>query len=248
MENEMWRGAASPVDASGGDVGETMQKKVENILSADVENLASRRGEEATEWAISAVREAKAATAEQAGVQIVTGDTKVVDRGSADKLFINTTGVGILQDGFRPTPSGARPGDVVLVSGPLGRHGIAIMAVREGLADGTFDVTTIDSTTVAFGPGEASPAHAAEIPKVLDDYLFHYCLDCHDEATQIQIGSRGGHCQQLVLHLKTGISARYQQLPLAQYRHRGNPFELAESLHVIVAGHAGGDDHHPATG
>jgi membrane-bound serine protease (ClpP class) len=59
-------GAASPVDASGGDVGETMQAKIENILSADVENLSTRRGPEATEWAIAAVREAKAATAEQA--------------------------------------------------------------------------------------------------------------------------------------------------------------------------------------
>ena len=59
-------GAASPVDASGGDVGETMQAKIENILSADVENLSTRRGQEAIEWAIAAVREAKAATAEQA--------------------------------------------------------------------------------------------------------------------------------------------------------------------------------------
>ena len=59
-------GAASPVNADGGDVGETMQAKIENILSADVENLSTRRGPEAQAWAIAAVREAKAATAEQA--------------------------------------------------------------------------------------------------------------------------------------------------------------------------------------
>ena len=59
-------GAASPVDISGGDIDATMQAKVENLLSADIENLAARRGEEATEWAIAAVREAAAATAEQA--------------------------------------------------------------------------------------------------------------------------------------------------------------------------------------
>lgn len=59
-------GAASPVGAGGEDVGETMEAKVKNILSADIENLASRRGKEATEWAIAAVREAEAATAEQA--------------------------------------------------------------------------------------------------------------------------------------------------------------------------------------
>ncbi len=59
-------GAASPVDGSGGDIGETMEAKVENILSADIENLAERRGEEAVAWAIAAVREAEAATANRA--------------------------------------------------------------------------------------------------------------------------------------------------------------------------------------
>ena len=70
--------------------------------------------------------------ASEAGVTIVTGDTKVVDRGKADGMFVNTTGVGTVHDGFRPDPGRARPGDLVLVSGPLGRHGMAIMAVREG--------------------------------------------------------------------------------------------------------------------
>ncbi|MHB1193322.1 MAG: hydrogenase expression/formation protein HypE [Longimicrobiales bacterium] len=79
---------------------------------------------------LDAMAEATAA----AGVSVVTGDTKVVDRGKADGMFVNTTGVGILHDGFRPDPRGARPGDAVLVSGPLGRHGMAVMAVREGFA------------------------------------------------------------------------------------------------------------------
>lgn len=74
------------------------------------------------------------ARASAAGVPVVTGDTKVVERGKADGLYINTTGVGLIDPGFRPAPDRARPGDVVLVSGPLGRHGIAIMAVREGIA------------------------------------------------------------------------------------------------------------------
>jgi hydrogenase expression/formation protein HypE len=64
----------------------------------------------------------------------VTGDTKVVDRGKADGMFVNTTGVGVLHDGFRPSPDAARPGDAVVVSGPLGRHGMAVMAVREGFS------------------------------------------------------------------------------------------------------------------
>lgn len=80
------------------------------------------------------VLDAMAEAARGAGVTVVTGDTKVVDRGKADGMFVNTTGVGILHDGFRPQAARARPGDVVLVSGPLGRHGMAVMAVREGFA------------------------------------------------------------------------------------------------------------------
>jgi len=74
-----------------------------------------------------------AATAEQAGVQIVTGDTKVVDRGSADKLFINTAGVGVVPPEVEIAGDRARPGDVVLLSGTIGDHGMTIMTQREGL-------------------------------------------------------------------------------------------------------------------
>ena len=71
--------------------------------------------------------------ADAAGVQIVTGDTKVVERGHGDGLFINTSGLGVIEHGRAIGPKSVRPGDAVLVSGDLGRHGIAIMAVREGL-------------------------------------------------------------------------------------------------------------------
>ena len=64
---------------------------------------------------------------------VVTGDTKVVERGKADGMFINTTGIGRLDPEFRPGPTRARDGDVVIVSGPIGRHGVAIMAAREDL-------------------------------------------------------------------------------------------------------------------
>ncbi|MGE0554667.1 MAG: hydrogenase expression/formation protein HypE [Gemmatimonadales bacterium] len=72
--------------------------------------------------------------AREAGVLLVTADTKVVDRGNADGLYVNTTGIGEPIPGFSPAPALARPGDRILVSGPLGRHGMAIMAAREGLA------------------------------------------------------------------------------------------------------------------
>jgi hydrogenase expression/formation protein HypE len=71
--------------------------------------------------------------ASDAGVQVVTGDTKVVERGSADGLFINTTGLGIVPQGLRLSADEARPGDKVILSGCIGDHGIAILAQREGL-------------------------------------------------------------------------------------------------------------------
>ncbi len=71
--------------------------------------------------------------AQRCGVQIITGDTKVVDKGKGDGLFINTTGIGVIEHVLTIAPQSVRPGDAVLVSGDLGRHGMAIMAVREGL-------------------------------------------------------------------------------------------------------------------
>ncbi|MEO6871911.1 MAG: hydrogenase expression/formation protein HypE [Chthoniobacterales bacterium] len=73
------------------------------------------------------------AAADAAGVQLVTGDTKVVDRGKADKIFINTAGVGIVPDGVDIRPARAQVGDKILLSGQVAVHGIAIMSVREGL-------------------------------------------------------------------------------------------------------------------
>ena len=70
---------------------------------------------------------------DEAGVKVVTGDTKVVNRGNADGLFINTAGVGIIPDGVDISGSNARVGDKVILSGPIGEHGIAIMSEREGL-------------------------------------------------------------------------------------------------------------------
>ena len=79
--------------------------------------------------------------AREAGVSIVTGDTKVVDAGSGDGVYINTAGIGILADGVDLGPHRIRPGDAIIVSGPIGMHGIAVMSVREGLEFGSDIVT-----------------------------------------------------------------------------------------------------------
>jgi hydrogenase expression/formation protein HypE len=72
--------------------------------------------------------------AQQAGIKIVTGDTKVVPRGGADKLFINTAGIGVMRRGVTPAAVHLQPGDTVLVNGPIGNHGATIMVAREEFA------------------------------------------------------------------------------------------------------------------
>ena len=101
--------------------------------------------------------------AKRCGVQIITGDTKVVDKGKGDGLFINTTGIGIIEHEQKLVPQNVQLGDAVLVSGDLGRHGMAIMAVREGLQ---FE-TTIKS--------DSAPVHGAVLQLVKARIEIH-CL------------------------------------------------------------------------
>ncbi len=87
------------------------------------------------------VLDSMADVAQEAGVRIVTGDTKVVERGHGDGVYVNTTGIGVVPDGVDLSGSHCRPGDRVLLSGTIGDHGIAVVSVREGLAFGTDLVT-----------------------------------------------------------------------------------------------------------
>jgi hydrogenase expression/formation protein HypE len=93
----------------------------EGLLVADLEKI------------VDSIRQ----TALEAGVIVATGDTKVVNRGGADRIFVNTSGVGIIPEGAHISGSNARPGDVIIVSGTIGDHGIAILSQREGLKFGT---------------------------------------------------------------------------------------------------------------
>ena len=85
---------------------------------------------------LGVIVESMAAAARAAGVTLATGDTKVVDRGHGDGVYINTSGIGLVPEGVRLGPQQARPGDVVIVSGEIGLHGIAVLSVREGLEFG----------------------------------------------------------------------------------------------------------------
>jgi hydrogenase expression/formation protein HypE len=97
------------------------------------------------------------------GVQIITGDTKVVDRGKGDGIFINTTGIGIIEHDLFIAPNSIEPGDLIILNGDLGRHGMAIMAVREGLE---FE-TTIES--------DLAPCSSLVL-KLLEEGLTIHCL------------------------------------------------------------------------
>ncbi|PWI13210.1 hydrogenase expression/formation protein HypE [Streptomyces sp. Act143] len=82
---------------------------------------------------LRSVMESLGKAAQEAGVPVVTGDTKVVGRGAADRLFVNTTGVGQRHGSLHPSAALARPGDAVLLSGPIGLHGTTVLSTREGL-------------------------------------------------------------------------------------------------------------------
>jgi hydrogenase expression/formation protein HypE len=100
---------------------------------------------------------------DEAGVEVVTGDTKVVDRGKGDGVYITTTGLGIVAAGVDIAPARVRPGDAVIVSGDLGRHGIAVLSVREGLA---FEASIAS---------DCAPLHAA-VAALLDAGVEVHCL------------------------------------------------------------------------
>jgi hydrogenase expression/formation protein HypE len=90
--------------------------------------------------------------AERTGVQLVTGDTKVVDKGKGDGVFINTAGIGAVETSLEISPAAVRPGDAIIVSGDLGAHGVAILSVREGLE---FEAPIESDTAPLWAPVEA---------------------------------------------------------------------------------------------
>jgi len=138
----------SPLFFPGGDIGElAVNGTVNDLAMCGARPLYLSLGLILEEgfpmedlwWVVRSIQGA----AQVAGVEVATGDTKVVDRGKGDGVFINTTGLGLIPPGIHVSPQRARPGDVVLISGAIAVHGIAILSVREGLE---FE-TTLESDT-----------------------------------------------------------------------------------------------------
>jgi hydrogenase expression/formation protein HypE len=128
----------SPLEFPGGDIGElAVNGTVNDLAMMGAQPLALSLAYVIEEGLpieeLRRVTESVARAADRAGVRIVTGDTKVVGRGAADGLFVNTAGIGLVADGVTVGSDRAGVGDAVILSGPIGLHGIAIMSVREGL-------------------------------------------------------------------------------------------------------------------
>lgn len=128
-----------PLFFRGGDIGSlAVHGTVNDLAMGGAEPLFLSAGfilEEGLDMdTLRRVVESMGRAAKDAGVDIVTGDTKVVERGSGDGIFINTTGIGMVPDGLDLSAANARPGDRVILSGTLGDHGIAILSEREGIS------------------------------------------------------------------------------------------------------------------
>jgi hydrogenase expression/formation protein HypE len=120
-----------------------------------------------------------------AGVQVVTGDTKVVEKGGADGLFINTSGIGVLPDGLALSADQARPGDCVIISGSIGDHGIAVMAQREGLE---FETTITSDSAPLHTLVESMLAVTPEIRCMRDPTRGGVSSTCNEIAARSGVG------------------------------------------------------------
>ena len=138
-----------------------------------------------------------AEAARAAGVPIVTGDTKVVDRGKGDGIFINTSGVGLVPNGVRVLPMLIQPGDAILVSGDLGSHGVAVLSVREGL---TFD-GNVESDT--------APLHHI-VADLIDSGIEIHCL------RDLTRGGLASVLNELATAAKVGMTVEEPAIPVSE--------------------------------
>lgn len=161
----------SPIFFPGGDIGSlAVHGTVNDLAMAGAKPLylsASYIIEEGFPLGdLKRIAESMGAAAKAAGVMIVTGDTKVVERGKADGVFISTAGVGVVPDGLVLSGDRARPGDKVIVSGSMGDHGVAIMSSRENL---TFETEILSDSAALNGLVEAMVAVAGPQLRLMRD-------------------------------------------------------------------------------
>ncbi|WP_327119457.1 hydrogenase expression/formation protein HypE [Nocardia sp. NBC_01730] len=159
-----------PLVFPGGTIGElAVNGTVNDLAMAGARPMVLSTAfilEEGTALAdIARIAQAVGTAALAAGVQLVTGDTKVVDAGHGDGIYLNTAGIGLVDPGVDIRPQRATPGDVVLVSGDIGVHGIAVLSCREGLEFGT---TVLSDTAPLHGLVAAMLATGADVHMLRD--------------------------------------------------------------------------------
>ena len=180
----------SPLFFPGGDIGcLAVHGTVNDVAMAGARPLhlaASFILEEGLALAeLARIVESMARAAREAGVAIVTGDTKVVERGKGDGCFITTTGVGVVPAGVRIAGDRARPGDAILVSGTLGDHGVAIMAERESLG---FATSIVSDTAALHGLVAAMVAAVPDIHVLRDPTRGGVATTLNEIARQSRVG------------------------------------------------------------
>ena len=189
-----------PLFFPGGDIGSlAVNGTVNDLAVGGATPVALSAGfilEEGLEVSVlERVVQSMARACAAAGVELVTGDTKVVERGQGDQIFINTSGIGRVPRGRRLSIASAEPGDCIVVSGTLGDHGIAILSLREGLE---FE-TTIESDTV--------PLHG------LTEAMLSACprIRCMRDLTR---GGLSSALHELAAASHVGVALREQDIPL----------------------------------
>ena len=180
----------SPLFFPGGDIGcLSVHGTINDVAVMGAEPLylsAAFIIEEGFKFAdLERIVKSMAEAAKAAGVPVVTGDTKVVERGKGDGVFITTTGVGIVRPGCELSGRNARPGDAILVSGTLGDHGMAIMAERESLG---FDSPIVSDTAALHGLIAAMRASGAEIHVLRDPTRGGLATTLNEIARQSGVG------------------------------------------------------------
>ena len=180
----------SPLFFPGGDIGcLSVHGTINDVAMMGARPLYLSAGfilEEGFKFAdLARIVQSMAEAAKAAGVPVVTGDTKVVERGKGDGVFITTTGVGVVVPGNELSGRYAKPGDAILVSGTLGDHGMAIMAERESLG---FESTIVSDTAALHGLIETMRASGADIHVLRDPTRGGLATTLNEIAKQSGVG------------------------------------------------------------
>ncbi|MBF1163736.1 MAG: hydrogenase expression/formation protein HypE [Dechloromonas agitata] len=203
----------SPLFFPGGDIGcLSVHGTINDVAVMGAEPLYLSAGfiiEEGFKFAnLARIVQSMAEAAKAAGVPVVTGDTKVVERGKGDGVFITTTGVGVVRPGNELSGRNAQPGDVILVSGTLGDHGMAIMAERESLG---FESPIVSDSAALHGLIAAMRASGAAIRVLRDPTRGGLATTLNEIAKQSGVGMM---LQEKALPVKPAVEAACEFLGL----------------------------------